>query len=80
MGITSSILEAGEIKGRIEEWLLDEGFNLWKFSDKDSNFSYKVSQDECYPLLILQPKRKIDSIRVACDIRLKEEEGKARLL
>lgn len=76
MEIISGMLEAGEAEERMEKWLFDEGFNLWKFPDKDSNFSYKIRRDNCDPLVVLQPQKKTDSVQVACDIRLKEEERK----
>ena len=68
-----STSKIGEFKGRIEEWLRDEGFNLWKFTDKDSHFSYKVSRDDSHPLVVLQLRKKTDSIQVVGDIRLNEK-------
>ena len=76
MEIISEMFEVREVKERIEKWLSDEEYNLWKCPDKNANFSYKISRDGDHPLVVFQPKKKTDSIQVACDIRLREEERK----
>lgn len=68
-----------QIKGvreRIETWLTDEEFSVWKFGDVDSRFSYKVSRNDCLPLSILQPQSKTDSVLIVSDIRLTDEDQK----
>lgn len=60
----------GEFKERIEEWLGDEGFNIWKIPDEGVHFSYKMSQDDSHPLVVRQLKNKTDSIQIVGDVRL----------
>ena len=64
------------VRERIENWLTDEEFSIWKFGDMDSRFSYKVSRNDCLPLSILQPQSKNDSIMIVSDIRLTDEDQK----
>ena len=67
---TSKRRSVDEVEERLEEWLRDEGFELWKIPDKDSEFSYKVSQEDGHPLVVLQPGTKTDSVQVVGEIRL----------
>jgi hypothetical protein len=75
----SKMVQIGEVGERLEEWLEAEGFNVWKFADDDSRFSFKVTRDECPPLLVLQPQSKVDSLLVRCDVRLADK-GQEKLL
>ncbi len=71
-GIELDGIEA--VRERIERWLEDEGFKVWKFPDRDACFSYKVARKDSLPLLIWQPRDKVDSIQVSSDIRLASDD------
>ncbi len=73
------MMQTGEVGKRIEEWLDDEGFSVWKLADENSRFSFKMTRDECPPLLVLQPQSKSDSLIVTSDVRLTDE-GQEKLL
>jgi hypothetical protein len=71
-------MQTGDVGKKIETWLGDEGFNVWKFAGENSRFSFKTTRDECPPLLVLQPQSKADSLLVTCDVRLTDE-GREKL-
>ena len=79
MQSTSKLRSVDEVEDRLEEWLGDEGFKLWKVLDKDSEFSYKVSRDDGHPLVVHQPGTKTDSIQVVGEIRL-DKKNQEKLL
>jgi hypothetical protein len=74
----TELAQVEEIGKRVEEWLVDEGFSIWKSADKNCRFSFKVTRDDCLPLFVLQPRNKVDSLLVVCDTRLTDE-GQKRL-
>lgn len=76
MSRAPKIEQIGQVKKRIEKWLLDEGFAVWEFADENSHFAYKANRDDCLPLSIFQPQNKNDSVLVVGDIRLSEESQK----
>lgn len=70
---SSELQSVGEVRMRIEEWLGDEGFKLWKIPDQDTHFSYKLNRDDGHPLVVLQPRTKADSIQVVGEIKLNKK-------
>jgi hypothetical protein len=75
----SKMMQTSEVGKRIEAWLDDEGFSVWKFAGESSRFSFKTTRDECPPLLVLQPQSKADSLLVMSDVRFTDE-GQEKLL
>jgi hypothetical protein len=73
MTSATEIMQTEQVGKMVEEWLVDEGFNIWKSTDKDSRFSFKAARDDCSPLLVLQPRNKADSLSVVCEIRFTDE-------
>ncbi len=74
--ISKTTVHVDEVGDKIEKWLDEEGFSVWKFADRGSLFSYKATREDYHPLLIFQPQNKTDSILVISDIKLAIEDQK----
>jgi hypothetical protein len=79
MQSASKTVQTNEVGKKIETWLGDEGFSVWRFAGERARFSFKTTRDECPPLLVLQPQSKADSLLVTCDVRFTDE-GREKLL
>jgi hypothetical protein len=66
---TTEVLSADEVETVLQAWLDDEGFSLWKLSDKQARFALKMARDEYPPLVVVQPKGRVDSVQVSGEVR-----------
>jgi hypothetical protein len=76
MQTTAPELQADEVEQVLEAWLNEEGFSLWKVTDKKLRFSVKMARDEYPPLLVVQSKGRVDSVQVTGEVRFSYEDQK----